>query len=184
MVILIGGESHTGKTRLAQRLLETHHIPYTSIDHIKMGMIRGFPVCGFTATDPDDVIAGKLWGVVKGIVDTCLENKQNIIIEGCYLLPDQVARYDNCKSVIPVYLIFSGAYIKNHFTEFIGYENVIEHRRYPEERTIREFIYSNQTLKKACKEAGAPFFEIKSDYEGEMGVVITYIEEKIREAQG
>lgn len=41
MVILIGGESHTGKTLMAQKLLEKYHFPYTSLDHIKMGLIRG-----------------------------------------------------------------------------------------------------------------------------------------------
>ena len=40
MVILIGGASHTGKTLLAQRLLEKYHAPYLSIDHLKMGLIR------------------------------------------------------------------------------------------------------------------------------------------------
>ena len=40
MVILITGASHTGKTLLAQRMLEKYKYPYLSIDHLKMGMIR------------------------------------------------------------------------------------------------------------------------------------------------
>ena len=40
MVILIAGTSHTGKTVLAQKLLEQYHYPYLSIDHLKMGLIR------------------------------------------------------------------------------------------------------------------------------------------------
>lgn len=40
MVIIITGASHTGKTALAQRMLEKYHILYLSIDHIKMGLIR------------------------------------------------------------------------------------------------------------------------------------------------
>ena len=40
MIILITGASHTGKTLLAQRLLEKYHSPYLSIDHLKMGLIR------------------------------------------------------------------------------------------------------------------------------------------------
>ena len=50
MVILITGASHTGKTLLAQRLLEKHHIPYLSVDHLKMGLIRS----GNTALTPED----------------------------------------------------------------------------------------------------------------------------------
>ena len=40
MVVLITGASHTGKTLLAQKLLEKYKIPYLSIDHLKMGLIR------------------------------------------------------------------------------------------------------------------------------------------------
>ena len=40
MIILISGASHTGKTLLAQKLMEQHHIPSFSIDLLKMGLIR------------------------------------------------------------------------------------------------------------------------------------------------
>ena len=48
MVVLIGGVSHTGKTHLAQRLLEKYKIPYLSLDHLKMGLIRGKIPIGFS----------------------------------------------------------------------------------------------------------------------------------------
>lgn len=34
MILLIIGASHTGKTLLAQKLLEKYKSPYLSIDHI------------------------------------------------------------------------------------------------------------------------------------------------------
>ena len=40
MVILISGATHTGKTALAQRMLEKYKFPYLSADHLKMGLIR------------------------------------------------------------------------------------------------------------------------------------------------
>ena len=40
MIILIAGATHTGKTKLAQTLLENYKYPYLSIDHLKMGLIR------------------------------------------------------------------------------------------------------------------------------------------------
>ena len=40
MIILITGASQTGKTALAQKLLEKYKYPYLSIDHLKMGLIR------------------------------------------------------------------------------------------------------------------------------------------------
>ena len=50
MIILIASASHTGKTVLAQRLLEKYHYPYLSIDHLKMGLIRS----GQTTLTPMD----------------------------------------------------------------------------------------------------------------------------------
>ena len=65
-------------------------IPYTSLDHLKMGLIRAGKAC-FTALSPDEQIAREMWGIVKGMAETCLENRQDIILEGCYLLPEDVA---------------------------------------------------------------------------------------------
>jgi hypothetical protein len=50
MIYLIAGTTHTGKTVLAQKLLERYHVPYLSIDHLKMGLIRS----GRTALTPMD----------------------------------------------------------------------------------------------------------------------------------
>jgi len=93
MVILIGGISCTGKTLMSQKLLEKYKIPYLSIDHLKMGLIRGDTNCSFTSMDSNEVIGEKLWPIIKGIIMTNIENNQNIIIEGCYLLPNLQQQY-------------------------------------------------------------------------------------------
>ena len=54
MVILITGASHTGKTLLAQRMLEKYKYPYLSIDHLKMGMILEGAVQFFRGCLPCD----------------------------------------------------------------------------------------------------------------------------------
>lgn len=84
MVILIAGSSHTGKTLLAQKLLEKYKYPYLSIDHLKMGLIRSKNT-NLTVED-DDKLTDYLWGIVKEIIKTNIENNQNLIIEGCFLL--------------------------------------------------------------------------------------------------
>jgi putative acetyltransferase len=181
MIILIGGGSHTGKTLLAQYLLEKYKIPYTSLDYLKMGLIRGYEGCGF-ALDNDDTISENMWGIVKGIIDTCHENKQNIILEGCYLPPDQVGKliYDD---VIAVYLVLSKEYIHNNFDKIIAFENVIEKRKYPEVRTESDFISTNLALKKRCIKAEVPYFEIKADYEYDIRTVYEFIHTKMLRLQ-
>ncbi len=79
MVILITGASHTGKTLLAQRMLEKYKYPYLSIDHLKMGLIRS----GKTNLTPedDDALTDELWPIVREMVKTAIENRQNPNVE-------------------------------------------------------------------------------------------------------
>ena len=74
MVILITGATHTGKTMLAQRMLERYGYPYLSIDHLKMGLIRS----GQTdlSVEDDDALTAYLWPIVREIVKTAIENRQ------------------------------------------------------------------------------------------------------------
>ncbi len=83
MIILITGASHTGKTLLAQRMLERYRYPYLSIDHLKMGLIRS----GQTKLTPadDDALTAYLWPIVREMIKTAIENRQNLIVEGCYV---------------------------------------------------------------------------------------------------
>ena len=68
MIILIAGASHTGKTALAQRLLEKYHYPYLSMDLLKMGLIRS----GNTGLTPeeDGKLTGYLWPIVREMIKT------------------------------------------------------------------------------------------------------------------
>lgn len=68
MIIIITGASHTGKTLLAQNLLERYKFPYLSIDHIKMGLIRSGNI-NLNAED-DEQLTPYLWGIVREIIKT------------------------------------------------------------------------------------------------------------------
>ena len=77
MILLIGGSTHTGKTLAAQRVLEKYSYPYLSIDHLKMGLIRS-GICPFSPESPDEELTPFLWGIIKEIVKTAIENGQNL----------------------------------------------------------------------------------------------------------
>ena len=70
MIIIITGATHTGKTLLAQSLLKKYKYPYLSIDHLKMGLIRG----GYTAltAEDDDEMTVYIWPVVREIIKTAV----------------------------------------------------------------------------------------------------------------
>ena len=83
MIILLTGATHTGKTTLAQKLLEKYKIPYLSIDHLKMGLIRSG--CTNLTPEDDDALTEYLWPIVREIIKTAVENNQSMIVEGCYV---------------------------------------------------------------------------------------------------
>ena len=94
MIILITGASHTGKTALAQKLLEKYKYPYLSIDHLKMALIRS----GNTELTPmsdDKDLTAYLWPIVREMIKTAIENNQNLIVEGCYIPFDWQKDFDS-----------------------------------------------------------------------------------------
>ena len=128
MIILIAGTSHTGKTLLAQRLLERYHYPYLSIDHLKMGLIRS----GQTTLTPmdDDKLTDYLWPIVRAMVKTAIENEQNLIVEGCYIPFDWRKDFTQAylSHIRECWLVMSRRYIENHFGDILSHGNAIEHR--------------------------------------------------------
>ncbi|RLL48433.1 2-phosphoglycerate kinase [Oceanobacillus piezotolerans] len=179
MVILISAVSGTGKTLMAQKLLEKYHISFLSVDHLKMGLYRGDKNCGFTPLDGTEVIGDHLWPILKGIIMTNIENEQHIIIEGSYILPHYLKDFDinYSEKIIPVFLGFSTDYIQENFeTKIVKYRNAVELRSWPEERTIEELIKEHKIFKTKCLQAGVKYFEIDNDYDKEILNVYNFIE--------
>lgn len=128
MVILINGASCTGKTNLAQSLMEKYKIPYLSIDHIKMGLIRSKNT-HLTPYD-DEKLQPYLWNIIKEMIKTVIENDQNIIIEGAYI-PFDYKKYFSLKyldKIKYICLAMSENYINNNYNFIIDKADIIENR--------------------------------------------------------
>lgn len=147
MIILIVGASHTGKTLLAQRLLEKYKYPYLSIDHLKMGLIRSKNTA-LTPNSEDIELTNYLWPIVKEIIKTAIENKQNLIIEGCYIPFNWQNDFSKeyLKEIKYYYLIMSASYIKNHFDDIIKYASVVENRLDDSYITIDNLLKDNEYM--------------------------------------
>ena len=165
MIILITGASHTGKTLLAQRLLEKYKVPYMSIDHLKMGLIRS-GMTGLTPMD-DEALTEYLWPVIREIMKTAIENRQNLIIEGCYIpfgwRKDFDERY--LPSIRFVCLAMSEQYIEDHFGEIIEHESEIESRSVAADCTIDSLKTDNTSIIEGFQHVGEPVVLIDSNYE-------------------
>lgn len=165
MVILIGGASHTGKTLLAQRLLEKYRYPYLSIDHLKMGLIRS----GNTALTPmdDDQLKDYLWPIVREMVKTAIENRQNLIVEGCYIPFDWQRDFarEYLREIRYVCLVMSRQYIETHFEEIRRYGSAIEQRLDDSDLCMEQLVAENENNLKACEAHGCPYVLIDGSYE-------------------
>ena len=165
MIILITGTSHTGKTALAQKLLEKYHYPYLSIDHLKMGLIRS----GQTELTPmdDDQLTDYLWPIVREIIKTAVENEQNLIVEGCYIPFNWQESFDAeyLQHIRYLCIIFSKAYIEKNFSAIGKYGCVIEKRMDDSGLCQEELIRDNEENLALCKQYGCPYMLIEDAYD-------------------
>lgn len=171
MVILIGGSSCTGKTLLANQLMKEQGISYFSIDYLKMGLYRSDEACGFSPLSDIELIASKLWPILREMIKTYIENHIDIVIEGCYILPQFLDDFDDeyIEEIYSVFLGFSKAYISNNFeSKILGYKGAIEYRSSEDDRTVDQFIKDHSELKALCHKTGREYFEVESEYMEEM----------------
>ena len=177
MIILITGASHAGKTLLAQKLLEKFAFPYLSIDHLKMGLIRS----GYTKLTPedDDKLTDYLWPVVREMIKTAIENKQNLVVEGCYVPANW--RADFAESYLSeikfVCLALSDSYIDSNFDKILSHASDIE-ARLDDSYLTRDFVKAgNESFIKMFEKAGEEVTVIDGDYEAQIECLIKKIGE-------
>jgi len=164
MVVLISGASHTGKTALAARLMKKYGIPYFSIDHLKMGLIRS----GNTKLTPlsdDSALTAYLWPIVCEMVKTAIENKQDLIVEGCYIPFDWKRCFEKeyLEEIRHLCLVMSEDYINKHFDDITAFANVIE-QRLCDDFTKTDALHDNKAVIEGCKKHGTDYILIDGEY--------------------
>ena len=165
MIILISGASHTGKTLLAQKLLEKYKYPVLSIDLLKMGLIRS----NNTSLTPEDdeKLEEYLWPIIKEMIKTAIENKQNLIIEGAYIPFDWKKDFDSSYlQEIQFYcLVMTQNYIQNHFSDIKNYANIIEKRLDDSWFTKETALEENIKNLELCKQNNCRYILIDDSYD-------------------
>ena len=164
MICLIAGTSHTGKTVLAQRLLEEKHWPYLRLDHLKMGLIRS----GNTALTvfDDDKLTDYLWPIAREMAKTAIENHQNLIIEGCYIPHNWSADFEESylAQIKAVWLIMTENYIRSHFCDILSHASDVEQRLDDSGLSMEELIQDNNRNLELCRKYGCDYILINGDY--------------------
>ena len=172
MVILIAGASHTGKTLLAQRLIEKYHMSCLSIDHLKMGLIRS----GQTALTPEDdeALTDYLWPIVREMIKTAVENRQDLIVEGCYVPYSWRRDFDEryLPSIRFLCLAMTEAYIDENFDLILSHASDIE-RRLDDSCCTAEWLKAeNRQIIEGFRGAGEDVTLIGEDYEGTLAALL------------
>lgn len=172
MVILITGASHCGKTLLAQKILEKYKYPYVSIDHLKMGLIRS----GATdlTPDDDDLLTDYLWPIVREMIKTVIENKQNLVVEGCYVPFEWRRDFDEeyLSNIRFVCLAMSDDYIDKHFGDITEHASDIESRLDDAGCTVDWIRECNRAFIEGFEKSGEQVELIDSDYEQVIGKIL------------
>ena len=169
MIILITGASHVGKTALAQKLLEKYKYPYLSIDHLKMGLIRSKNT-NLTPMSDDTELTEYLWPIVREIIKTAIENKQNLIVEGCYIPFDfkKDFKKEYLENIRYICLVMSENYIKNHFEDIKNFANVIEKRVDDSYLSVDFVIEENKKTLEQAKKYNVDYILIDDNYIDEL----------------
>ena len=165
MIIMITGASHTGKTALAQKLLEKYKYPYLSIDHLKMGLIRSRNT-KLTPMSATEELTDYLWPIVCEMIKTAIENDQNLIVEGCYIPFDWKKDFDEdyLENIQYYCLVMSEEYIRTHFADIQKYANVVE-KRLDDDCTIEGLLEDNKKVLELAKKHEVNYILIDDKYE-------------------
>ena len=165
MIILISGASHTGKTLLAQKLLEKYKYPVLSIDLLKMGLIRSSNT-SLTPED-DEKLEKYLWPIIREIIKTAIENKQNLIVEGGYIPFDWKKDFDllYLQEIRFYCLVMTQNYIQNHFADIKNYANIIENRLDDSWLTKETALKENIKNLELCKQNNCRYVLIDNSYD-------------------
>ena len=165
MIVLITGASHTGKTALAQKLLEEYKYPYLSIDHLKMGLIRSGNTKLTPTSDSSDLTV-YLWAIVREMIKTAIENKQNLIVEGCYIPFDWKNDFEQeyLDNIRYYCLVMSEDYIRKHLADIKGYANIIENRLDDAYCTLESVIEDNRKVLESAIAHKVNYILIEDEY--------------------
>ncbi len=180
MIVIITGASHTGKTVLAQRMLEKYKYPYVSIDHLKMGLIRS---SNTTLTpEDDDELVGYLWPIVREMIKTAIENRQNLIVEGCYIPCDWRKSFDNdyLSEIRFICLAMTDAYIDAHFDDIRDHGSDIENRLDDSDCTYDWLKEDNRKMIEGFSKAGEQIILIDTNYESTISGLFEENEKMLR----
>lgn len=178
-VYLIGGLPRSGKTQIAQKLLEEYGIPSISTDTIRFVIEKRF------TNEIAKIEEGKrlevLWPYLKSLVLTCREflHTTGFAIEGDLIKPDKIKELSEYEDICSV---------------FVGYADVdleakiklVRDYQHPHDWTddmpndelstmLARQIEKSKLLRDQCNELGFKYVEMSGDFDAAMQEAVDYL---------
>lgn len=101
------------------------------------------------------------------MIKTAIENKQNLIVEGCYIpfgwSKDFESEY--LENITYYCLVMSEKYIKNHFGDIKKYASVVENRMDDAGCTMETVLRDNAEILKQCRNYKLNYLLIDDEYQ-------------------
>jgi putative acetyltransferase len=169
MIYFVAGAARAGKTYMAKRLMAMLGIPLLELDYLKMGFANGLPEYGIHPFQDEATLGNLLWPYVKGIIKAMVENEDDYIIEGCYVLPEFAAeaRQKHGGVIRACFLGYADMSLSEKLAEVRRYggESGDPLRDYDDDAAvsdIQRFISYSQFVRKECARLGFPYFEVRN----------------------
>ena len=107
-----------------------------------------------------------LWPIVREMIKTAIENKQNLIVEGCYVPFDWRKDFseDYLSSIRFICLAMTDGYIDTHFEDIKKHGSDIEARLH-EDCMPDGLKKDNRKIREGFREAGEEVFLINEEYD-------------------
>ena len=108
-----------------------------------------------------------LWPIVREMIKTAIENKQNLIVEGCYIPIDWQKDFDSeyLENIKYYCLVMSEKYVRSYFADIKKYANVIENRLDDECCTMESVLADNVEMLELVQKHKANYILIEDKYE-------------------
>ena len=115
----------------------------------------------------DKELTEYLWPIVREMIKTAIENKQNLIVEGCYIPFDwqKDLEQEYLEHIKYYCLVMSENYIRNHFADIKKYASVIENRGDDTDCTLESVLADNLEVLVLAREHNVNYILIDDKYE-------------------
>lgn len=182
MIYLVSGTSRSGKTIIANKILEEKRIPYISLDWLVMGFTNGVPELGIHDKLFPDEIAIKFWKFLKATCESIIWSGVDYVIEGEAILPELVSELlDEHPGKIKIC--------------FVGYPNisavdkVIDVKKYNQGENdwltnesdkyinthIKNMINYSRKIMSDCKKFNLKYFDTSKDFNSSINKAVKYL---------